>query len=144
MQPFKSRKQSGFTLIEIMIVVVIMGILAALIVPKIMDKPDEARATAAKTDIAAIMTALKLYKIDNGNYPSSEQGLQALVQAPTTPPLPRAWKKDGYLDKLKSDPWNNPYQYLKPGVHGEIDVWSMGADGEPGGEGTNADIGSWM
>ncbi|MFT3737091.1 MAG: type II secretion system major pseudopilin GspG [Rhodocyclaceae bacterium] len=137
-------RQSGFTLIEIMIVIVIMGILAALIVPKIMDKPDEARITAAKADISSIATALKLYKLDNRAYPSSEQGLDALVKAPTITPLPPAWKKGGYLDKLPKDPWGNAYQYLSPGVHGDVNVWSMGADGQSGGEGSDADIGSWM
>ncbi|GAA5159802.1 type II secretion system major pseudopilin GspG [Viridibacterium curvum] len=137
-------RQSGFTLIEIMIVIVIMGILAALIVPKIMDKPDEARITAAKADISSIATALKLYKLDNRAYPTSEQGLDALVKVPTIAPLPPAWKKGGYLDKLPKDPWGNAYQYLSPGVHGDVDVWSMGADGQSGGEGSDADIGSWM
>lgn len=134
----------GFTLIEILIVVVIIGILAVLIVPKIMDKPDEARITAARSDIAAIMTALRLYKLDNRTYPTSDQGLEALVKAPTTAPVPPAWKKGGYLDKLPKDPWGAPFQYLNPGVHGEIDIWSLGADSQPGGEGNDADIGSWM
>ncbi len=136
--------QRGFTLIEIMIVIVIMGSLAALIVPKIMDKPDEARTAAARQDIATIMTALRLYKLDNRVYPSSEQGLDALVRPPSIAPLPPAWKKGGYLDKLPKDPWGEDFQYLQPGLHGDVDVWSLGADHEPGGEGSNADIGSWM
>jgi general secretion pathway protein G len=140
----RSLIQRGFTLIEIMIVIVIMGILAALIVPKIMDKPDEARITAARQDIQTMLTALKLYKLDNRAYPSSDQGLQALVTAPSVAPLPPNWKKGGYLERLPKDPWGQDYQYLQPGLHGEIDVWSLGADHEPGGEGSNADIGSWM
>jgi general secretion pathway protein G len=134
----------GFSLLELMIVVVILGILAALVVPKIMDRPDEARQVAAKQDIAAIQQALKLYRLDNFRYPSTEQGLAALVQKPTIEPLPANWKGGGYLDKLPKDPWGNPYQFLNPGVHAEIDVFSYGADGEPGGEGADADIGSWQ
>ncbi|MEC5388141.1 type II secretion system major pseudopilin GspG [Uliginosibacterium sp. H3] len=139
----RSLAQRGFTLIEIMIVIVIMGILAALIVPKIMDKPDEARTAAARQDIQTIMTALKLYKLDNRAYPSSDQGLNALITAPTLAPLPPNWKKGGYLERLPKDPWGQDYQYLQPGLHGDIDVWSLGADHEAGGEGSNADIGSW-
>jgi general secretion pathway protein G len=139
-----SRAMRGFTLLELMIVVVILGILAALVVPKIMDRPDEARQVAAKQDIAAIQQALKLYRLDNFRYPSTEQGLAALVQKPTIEPLPANWKGGGYLDKLPKDPWGNPYQFLNPGVHAEIDVFSYGADGEPGGEGADADIGSWQ
>jgi general secretion pathway protein G len=133
----------GFTLLEVMVVVVILGILAALVVPKIISRPDEARIIAAKQDIASLMQALKLYRLDNQRYPSSEQGLQALVAQPTTAPLAPNWKAGGYLDRLPRDPWGNPYQYLNPGVHGEIDVFSFGADGAPGGEGNDADIGSW-
>ncbi len=139
-----SRAMRGFSLLELMIVVVILGILAALVVPKIMDRPDEARQVAAKQDIAAIQQALKLYRLDNFRYPSTEQGLAALVQKPTIEPLPANWKGGGYLDKLPKDPWGNPYQFLNPGVHAEIDVFSYGADGEPGGEGADADIGSWQ
>ena len=135
--------QRGFTLLEVMVVVVILGILAALVVPKIISRPDEARIIAAKQDIASLMQALKLYRLDNHRYPSSEQGLQALVVQPTTAPLPPNWKAGGYLERLPKDPWGNPYQYLNPGVHGEIDVFSLGADGAPGGEGNDADIGSW-
>lgn len=134
----------GLTLIEILVVVVILGILAALIVPKVMDRPDEARIAAARQDISALVQTLRLYKFDNRVYPSNEQGLQALVVKPTMAPLPTNWKNGGYLDKLPNDPWGHPYQYLNPGVHGEIDVWSLGADSEPGGEGAAADIGSWM
>lgn len=138
-----SRIQQGFTLIEMMIVIVIMGILASLIVPKIMGRPDEARVIAAKQDIASVMQALKLYKLDNQRYPTTEQGLQALVSKPSSPPVPQNWKSSGYLDKLPLDPWGNPYQYLFPGVHGELDVFSFGVDGAAGGEGNDADIGSW-
>lgn len=137
------QRQRGFTLIEIMVVVVILGILAALVVPKVMSRPDEARIVAAKQDIQALAQALKLYRLDNQRYPSSEQGLQALVQKPTVAPLPPNWKTGGYLDRLPQDPWKHDYLYLNPGLHGEIDIFSYGADGAPGGEGNDADIGSW-
>lgn len=136
-------RYQGFTLIEMMIVIVIMGILASLIVPKIMGRPDEARVIAAKQDIASVLQALKLYKLDSQHYPTTDQGLQALVTKPTTPPVPSNWKESGYLDKLPVDPWGNPYQYLFPGVHGELDVFSLGVDGAVGGDGNDADIGSW-
>jgi general secretion pathway protein G len=136
-------RASGFTLLEIMIVVVILGVLAALVVPKVMGRPDEARQVAAKQDVAALMQALKLYRLDNFRYPSTEQGLEALISKPSTEPLPPNWKGGGYLDRLPKDPWGSPYQYLNPGVHGEIDVFSFGADGESGGEAADADIGSW-
>jgi len=135
--------QRGFTLIEIMVVVVILGILAALVAPKVMSRPDEARIVAAKQDIQALGQALKLYRLDNQRYPTSEQGLQALVQKPTTAPLPPNWKPGGYLDRLPQDPWKHDYLYLNPGLHGEIDILSYGADGASGGEGNDADIGSW-
>ncbi|WP_409460086.1 type II secretion system major pseudopilin GspG [Stenotrophomonas maltophilia] len=134
-------RQQGFSLIEIMVVVVIIGILAALIVPRLMDRPDQARMVAARQDIAALMQALKLYKLDNGRYPSAEQGLQALVKPPqgngAVPATP-------YLDRLPNDPWGHPYQYQVPGSHGDIDVFSLGADSKPGGDAGNADIGSWQ
>jgi general secretion pathway protein G len=133
----------GFTLIEIMVVVVIMGILAALIVPKLIGRTDDARIIAAKQDIATVMQALKLYKLDNQHYPTTEQGLQALIVKPTFGPSADGWKSGGYLDKLPKDPWGNPYQFLSPGIKGEIDVFSLGADGQPGGTGNDADIGSW-
>jgi general secretion pathway protein G len=135
--------QQGFTLIEMMVVIVIMGILASLIVPKIMGRPDEARIIAAKQDIASIMQALKLYKLDNQRYPTTEQGLQALVVKPSSPPIPSNWKSSGYLDKLPVDPWGNSYQYLFPGIHSDLDVFSFGADGAAGGENSDADVGSW-
>ena len=139
----RMKKNHGFTLIEIMIVVVILGILAAIVIPKILDRPDQARVTAAKADIAVIMQQLKLYRLDNTFYPSTDQGLQALTVKPATNPQPLNWKQGGYLERLPNDPWGRPYQYLNPGTHGEIDVYSLGADGQPGGEGANADIGSW-
>lgn len=137
-------RPSGFTLIEVMIVIVILGVLAALIVPRVMGRPDEARVVAAKQDIATIMQALKLYKLDTRRYPSTEQGLAALVQKPSLPPVPDNWHAGGYLEKLPSDPWGQPYLYLNPGLHGEIDVMSYGADRQPGGAGVDADLGNWM
>ena len=131
----------GFTLIEVLVVVAILGILAAIVVPRIMDRPDEARRVAAKADINAIVGTLKIYRLDNGNYPTTEQGLMALVQKPTTNPVPANWKP--YLDHLQKDPWGGDYQYLNPGVRGEIDVFSLGADHARGGEGNAADIGNW-
>jgi general secretion pathway protein G len=138
--PCRSPGLEGFTLIEVMVVVVILGLLAAIIVPKVMSRPDEARTVAAKADIAAITQALKLYRLDNTAYPSTEQGLQALVTRPSTQPIPANWKPGGYLDRLPKDPWGREYLYLNPGVRGEIDVFSLGADGQPGGEGTGGDI----
>ena len=135
-------RQAGFTLIELMVVLVIIGVLAALIVPNVLERADDARATAAKTDVNNLIQALKLYRLDNQRYPTSEQGLQSLVTKPNSPPVPPNWKP--YLDKLPNDPWGRPYQYLNPGVKGEIDVMSFGADGQAGGEGKNADIGSWQ
>jgi general secretion pathway protein G len=136
-------RSKGFTLIELMVVLVILGVLAAMIAPKIMNRPDEARVMAATQDIASVLQALKLYRLDNMRYPSTEQGLQALVTKPTIEPVPGNWKSGGYLEKLPKDPWGTPYQYLNPGRHGEIDVYSLGPDGQPGGEGKDADIGSW-
>ena len=133
---------SGFTLVEIMVVVVILGVLAALVVPRVVGRADDARAVAAKQDIASVLQALKLYRIDNSRYPINAQGLGALVTRPTTEPLAENWKS--YLDRLPSDPWGRTYLYLNPGVHGEIDVFSLGADGNPGGDGADADIGSWQ
>ncbi len=136
------RVHRGFTLIELMVVLVIIGVLAALIVPNVLDRADDARVTAARTDVNNIMQALKLYRLDNQRYPSTDQGLTALVIKPSSGAVPPNWRP--YLDKLPNDPWNRPYQYLNPGVRGEIDVLSLGADGQPGGEGRDADIGSWQ
>jgi general secretion pathway protein G len=133
----------GFTLIEVMVVVAILAVLAALIVPRVMSRPDEARVVAARQDIASLLQALKLYRLDNLRYPSTEQGLGALVERPTLPPVPPNWKPGGYLERLPRDPWGHPYQYLSPGLRGEIDAFSFGADGTASGEGFDADIGSW-
>jgi len=138
----RRRIQDGFTLIELMVVLLIIGVLAALIVPNVLDRADDARVTAAKADVNNLMQALKLYKLDNQRYPTAEQGLAALLTKPTTAPVPPNWKT--YLDLLPNDPWGKPYVYLNPGVKGEVDVMSLGADGQPGGEGRNADIGSWQ
>ena len=135
------KRQSAFTLIEVLVVVAILAILAAIIVPRIMDRPDEARRTSAKVEIGSIVQALKLYRLDNGFYPATDQGLGALVQRPTSNPAPQNWKQ--YLDKVPKDPWGSDYQYLNPGVRSEIDVFSLGADRARGGEGNNADIGNW-
>ncbi len=133
----------GFTLIEVMVVVVILGILAALVVPKIMSRPDDARLAKARQDIRTIEAALNLYKLDNYVYPTTDQGLEALVAKPTIQPEPRQWKQGGYLDRLPQDPWGRNYLYLQPGQRGEIDIYSLGADGQQGGDGINTDIGNW-
>jgi general secretion pathway protein G len=132
----------GFTLIEILVVLVIIGVLAALIAPNVLERASDAKVTAARTDVGSLMQALKIYKLDNGRFPTNEQGLESLVRKPTAGPIPPNWKP--YLDKLPKDPWGQPYQYMNPGVKGEIDVFSFGADGQAGGEGANAEIGSWQ
>ena len=137
------RRARGFTLVEIMVVVVIIGILGALVVPKLLGRTGESRITAAKVDIATMMQALKLYKLDNQRYPTTEQGLNALIAKPTSGPSANGWKEGGYIEKLPKDPWGNAYQYLSPGVKGEVDVFSYGADGQPGGTGEDTDVGSW-
>lgn len=140
---FMNARQSGFTLIEIMVVVVILGILAAVAVPRIMDRPDTARLAKAKQDVRVIESALKLYRLDNFQYPTTEQGLKALVEKPSIQPEPKNWKSGGYLDRVPQDPWGATYRYRSPGEHGDIDVFSLGRDDRPGGEGPDADIGNW-
>lgn len=134
-------KQSGFTLIELMVVVVILAVLAAFVAPKLMDRPDEARLVKVKQDIGAISSALQLYKLDNFVYPSTDQGLEALVSKPEDEPEPRNWKQ--YLEQLPKDPWGNTYLYVSPGEHGDFDLFTYGADGQDGGEGINATLGNW-
>jgi len=137
------RTQKGFTLIEIMVVVVILGILAAVVVPRLLDRPDEARITKAKTDIKGIEQALGMFKLDNGYYPTTEQGLAALAEIPTVGRIPTKYQDGGYLKKVPVDPWGTPYAFLSPGINDSFDIISYGADGEPGGEGKDADINSW-
>lgn len=137
------KNQSGFTLIEIMVVVIILGVLGALVIPKIMSKPDQARIVAAQADIRNIASTLDMYKLDNFSYPSTSQGLQALVSKPSGTPEAKNWNPDGYLSKVPNDPWGNPYQYISPGAHGAFDLYSWGADGKEGGQDKNADIVSW-
>jgi general secretion pathway protein G len=143
MTPFKKPSSAGFSLIEILVVVVIIGILAAVVVPRVMDEPDRAKVTRAQQDVQALVTALNMYRLDNHHYPSTEQGLEALVRRPSGQPEAANWRQGGYIDRMPRDPWGREYQYLNPGVHGEIDVWSFGANGMPGGEGINAEIGNW-
>ena len=134
---------AGFTLIEVMVVIVILGILAAVVVPRVMDAPDRARVAKAKQDILALESALALYRLDNFNYPSTDQGLEALVERPLGEPAANHWPEGGYIQRLSPDPWDRPYQYMSPGQHGEIDVYTLGRDGRPGGEDLDADIGNW-
>ena len=134
---------AGFSLLELMVVVVILSILALVIVPRVIDRPDQARAARAQSDIAAIQAAVNLYRLDNFRYPTTDQGLEALVSRPSAEPVPQNWASGGYMDRVPQDPWGRPYQYLQPGVHGDFDVFTYGADGVPGGTGADADIGSW-
>ena len=142
-RPPKTEHQRGFTLIEVMIVVVILGILASIVVPRVMERPDEARLVKVETDLRAVSSALELYRLDNFQYPSTEQGLDALISKPAGEPVPKHWKSGGYLDRLPTDPWGNPYQYINPGLQGTFDLYSFGADGRAAGEGINADVGNW-
>jgi general secretion pathway protein G len=136
-----STLQTGFTLIEVMVVVVILGILASIVIPRVINKPEQARVAKAKQDIRSIESALNLYRLDNYTYPTTDQGLQALVKKPSGNPQPKHWEQ--YLDRVPKDPWGDRYQYLNPGTHGKIDIYTLGADDQPGGKGANADIGNW-
>lgn len=133
----------GFTLLEIVVVVTIIAILSAVVIPRFFDKPGEARQAKARADIQALSTALNLYRLDNFAYPSTDQGLQALVQKPNGTPEARNWKSGGYVDQLRKDPWGREYLYLSPGQRGDFDLYSLGADGQPGGDGEAADVGNW-
>ncbi len=137
------RRQKGFTLIEIMVVVVIIGLLATLVLPRVLGRQEQAQVEKAKADIQALSSALKLYKLDNFNYPSTQQGLDALINRPVGDPPANNWKEGGYIERLPDDPWGNDYQYLSPGQRGEFDLWSYGSDGKPRGENAAADIGNW-
>ena len=136
-------RQRGFTLLEVMVVIVILGLLATLVLPRVLGRQDQAMVAKAKADVQALSTALKMYKLDNFTYPSTEQGLEALIKQPAGEPLAKNWKTGGYIERLPTDPWGNPYQYLSPGEKMEIDVWSFGADGRTGGEGVEGEIGNW-
>lgn len=143
MNKYVKNCQRGFTLIEIMVVVIILGILAGIVVPRLLDRPEEARRTKAAVQIKSLEEALSLYKLDNGSFPTTEQGLQALVDKPESGRIPQNYRDGGYINKVPEDPWGNSYIYLNPGIHGEYDIISYGADGEPGGEGKDADVQSW-
>jgi general secretion pathway protein G len=135
--------EAGFSLLELMVVVVILSILALVIAPRIMGRPDQARVARVQSDLAVVQSAVKLYRLDNFRYPSTEQGLRALVTRPATEPVPQNWAQNGYIDRLPVDPWGTQYQYLFPGIHGEFDVFTLGADGVTGGSGIDADLGTW-
>ena len=138
-----NNSEKGFTLIEIMVVIIILGILASFVALNLTGQTEEARRTQARVQMETFKTALKLYKLDNGSYPSTEQGLQALVKPPEVGKLPRKWREGGYIDKIPKDPWGNEYVYLSPGMYGDFDIMSYGDDNEPGGEGKDADVNSW-
>ena len=141
--PDADREDAGFSLLELMVVVVILSILALVIVPRVINRPDQARVVRVQTDLAALESAVNLYKLDNFRYPTTEQGLEALVTRPSGEPAPANWSDGGYIERLPKDPWGNDYQYLSPGVHGEFDIFTFGADGTQGGDGADADIGTW-
>jgi len=140
----KANKQKGFTLLEVMVVLVIIGLLVAIVAPNVLDNQDQAMKQKARADIASLEQALEMYRLDNFNYPTSEQGLDALVSKPSLAPEPRNYRENGYIRRLPTDPWGNAYQYRHPGEHGRVDIYSLGADGRPGGEGMNAEIGNWQ
>ena len=140
---YQAHLQAGFTLIEVMVVVVILAILAAIIAPRILQRPDQAKQVAAKQDVSSLENAFELYKLDNGFYPTTEQGLKALVTKPSSQPIPSNWQTGGYVKQLPADPWGHPYHYLSPGKHGPFDVWTYGANNKPGGTKFNATIGNW-
>jgi len=145
-KPFKkppNENESGFSLLELMVVVVILSILALVIMPRIINRPDQARVARVQSDLAVIQNAIKLYRLDNFRYPTTEQGLRALVARPSSEPLAQNWAENGYVDRLPKDPWGGEYQYLYPGIHGEFDVFTLGADGVSGGGGIDADLGTW-
>lgn len=142
-EPHRAGRDAGFSLLELMVVVVILSVLALVIVPRVIDRPDQARAVRARTDITSIASAVKFYRLDNLRYPTTEQGLAALISAPVVAPLAPNWAQGGYMDRLPKDPWGRPYHYLSPGVHGDFDIFSYGADGQAGGDGADADVGSW-
>lgn len=142
-QARQADREAGFSLLELMVVVVILSILALVIAPRIMDRPDQARVARVEADLNVLESAISIYRLDNYVYPTTEQGLRALVERPTIEPLPPNWARNGYIDRLPQDPWGRPYQYLQPGLHGPFDVFSLGADGVAGGEGADADVGSW-
>ena len=139
----KAKRNTGFSLVEILVVLVIMGLLISVVAPTVLNRADEARVQKARADFNAIETALKIYRLDNYGYPTTEQGLEALVEASTLDPEPRNFKEGGYLEQLPFDPWGRPYLYLSPGENGAVDIYTLGADGLSGGEGQNADIGNW-
>lgn len=141
--PRDTPSDAGFSLLELMVVVVILSVLALVIVPRVIDRPDQARVARAQSDIAAIVSAVELYRLDNFRYPTTEQGIGALVNRPTSDPQPPNWAESGYIDRVPVDPWGQPYQYLSPGVRGDFDVFTYGADGVQGGTGADADLGSW-
>ncbi|WP_207062853.1 type II secretion system major pseudopilin GspG [Motiliproteus sp. SC1-56] len=143
MAKIDKRRAQGFTLLEIMVVIVILGLLVAVVAPNVLQNQDKAMVEKARADVALLEQALDLYKLDNFSYPTTDQGLEALVNKPQSGPEPKRYNSEGYIKRLPTDPWGNPYQYLQPGEHGAVDVYSTGADGELGGEGLAADIGNW-